>query len=567
MRDLVRIDHAKPRSREGEKKNIKFALNFAASRLCVILFTLMLFPASVYSIDNPPARGDAAVAERYAIWIKNLIDNDRWSEAHAALERAWDFADVSSDISYMLALARSRQGRPRGEVINALNMAIGIDRWVLFQREQARLFRAEQLIKLRAFQQALNDLELVSISPRQAELSLQALSLLRPIQFRALMTETLDRFPRETAPVRILFNFFRNEEISGRNPTEEDLELLALVLRRLPALLLNDPELAWMAAPYVWDINDARRLVLAYRAIHTPAPASIPVALRLGIISEETAIEELFNSAERTPIDIALLDEVWELLRSESAQELFRRNLSVFTGFITEDRDRDGIPETFARYYSGILVFSSYDINQEGIPDLSIFFEGNVPQRASVLVPPGRSSPGGTGFGPLVRQTAEITWEIFPAILEVELDGARFIPRPMDFHFSPIRFVGLWGSGLLFPQRDQLAPALTRRVLVYNTLRVERPSPEFNEGIEIVELSAGVPIRAREFVDGRLVSETEFQRGRPVLQRVDITLDGRMNILRRFAASTRPMELEELWDYDRNVEFVEEIGEWGIGSR
>jgi len=109
---------------------------------------------------------------------------------------------------------------------------------------------------------------------------------------------------------------------------------------------------------------------------------------------------------------------------------------------------------------------------------------------------------------------------------------------------------------VLFPQRDPWSAPLTRRALVFQSLRVERPSLEFDGGTEVVELSQGIPIRAREFVGDLMVAETEFLQGRPQRQRVDLDFDGQMDIIRYFRRSDRPMELEELWDYDRDIEYV-----------
>ena len=523
-----------------------------------LLLWIALFPPILPSLTFPDdeARGDGAMAERYAVWTKNLIDDGYWAEALAALERAADFADVSSDISYLLALARSHENKPRTAVLEALNLALSVNRWNLYSAEAARLEKANVLIILRAYEDALQELYWVSKSPREASLSLKAFAASRSWDFPRLMRDTLDRYPRETEPVRIFFHLLSNEAAVGRNPEENKAELLELIIRRLPLLLQNDPELAWMAAPFMWDTDEAKRLVLAYRAVNRPRLASIPAALKLGVISEETALEELFSSSAE-PLDLALLGSVWDLLRQESMKTAFRRSLSVYTGLISEDSDHDGIPETHARYSEGLLEYAIYDVNQNGMNDLVIHFEAGDPRRAMVLLPPESSA----GLRPEAsRKQAQLVWERYPAVLEVELDGARYIPRPLDLHFAPVLFVELMGSGVLFPRRDPLAPLLTRRVLVSQALRVERPSLEFSGGIEVVELNQGIPVRAREYVGNLMVSETEFLRGRPQLQRVDLDFDGRMETVRHFRRQYRTVELEELWDFDRDYDYV--VSDW-----
>jgi len=513
--------------------------------LCGKFLILLLLGAalsSVHAFDGLQIR-DSAVAERYALWAMETMDRGQWSEALAGLERAADFADVSSDISYLLALARSHQNKSRGSVLEALNQALYLDIWKLCDRESAHFLRAETFFALRAYQQALADLSRVNRSVEEAELRLKVMAAQRHSGFFACLTEVLDLYPREPGPVRIFFNFLKAESRAGRSPNTEQLEILELVIRRLPALLLHDRELAWMAAPFKRDSDEAGRLVLAYRAVNKPVPESLPAALRLGILNEESALEELFAGSV---LDKALLDEVWELLRREEAKSLFRRNLSVFTGVITEDSDEDGIPESFAEYSGGLLRQFNYDANQDAAPGLTVYFEAGEPKRGLTLIPP----------------LAVIQWERYPAILEVELEGVRYIPRPFDFHFSPFKFADLWGSGLLFPEWDSLTPPLTMRVLVSSVHRIQRPSLEFSGGIEVVELNQGIPVSAREYVGDRIVSETEFLRGRPQLQRVDLALSGRFDTVRRFSKNYRPMELEELWNYDRDIERVVTVNDW-----
>jgi len=533
------------------------------------VFLLAFIPMLAFSQEGP--RGEMAMADLYAEWARNTIDRGYWSEALAALERANDFANVSSDISLLLALARSHEDKPRATVIEALNMALAVDRWVLYYPESARLMKAENLIAVRAYSEALLELSHVDRGAKEASLTLMALASWRPIEFRRLLRETLDRYPRESEPVRLFFKFILNNDAAGLYPASDDLEILELINRRLPVLIPLDPELAWIAAPYIRDTAEARRLVSAYRAVNDPAPESLPIALKLGVIDEDTALNELFDfNHERHSggniLDIALLGEIWELLDSENSKALFRRNLTMYTGVIIEDADRDGIPETFAEYDRGWIRRCAYDTAQDRVPVLTVFFEGGNPIRAMALIPPELISRGystlrdpAEGFvesGLTSRKTANIRWERYPAVLETELDGARFIPRPFDFYFSPVLFIELWGSGALFPRRNPMTPPLTRRTLVSWSLRVERPSLEFGGGIEVVELNQGIPVRAREYVGELMVAETEFLRGRPQLQWVDLDFNGRMDTVRHFSRFYRDMELEELWNYDRDFDYT-----------
>jgi tetratricopeptide (TPR) repeat protein len=496
--------------------------------------------------------GDPAVAERYVQWAEQAIQGGHWAEAAAALERAADFADVSSDISYLLALARSRQGRPRGAVLEAARRALEADRWRRYDPEAARLLEAETLIALRAFPQALRSLAAVPESADAAVLRLRALLGLPDIPaFRGAMSLALERYPRDPRPVRVLFTYG-----AEKLPRGNERDLVSLALRRLPLLLEAEPELAYLAVPFIRDTGKARRLVAAYRAgglvssfrPASPAAASLPVALGLGLIGEEEATAEFFSPPGGSPaLDKALLRTLWGLLRTDAARDGFRRNLLGFSGVIVEDRDKDGYIEERTRYRDGMITAYSHDADQDGLPETEITFIAGLPFRGEVVVLP-ESSPG-TFVYPVDdgdRLKARVSWERYPAVLEVELDGIRYIPRPLEFSFAPVRLGDLLGGegGLPCPEGDPHTPRLSQRSLVSFALLLERPGRD--GAVEQVELDRGVPRRAREYLDGRLVSVTDFLLGRPVLQTVDLDLDGRMETRRRFPPDVKAFTQEDL---------------------
>ena len=493
------------------------------------------------------------------------MQTGRWSEALIVLERGSVYADVSSDLSYLLALARSRFKKPRGSVLQALRQALGADRWIKYEPEDARLMEAEELISMKFYEDALGVLSILADSPKSAQLRLKALYLSsKTEEFLRYTRQTLDRYPREPGPARIFLEYARLQSQRGNSPGETERQILDLVLGRLSLLLQDDPELAWMAAPYIRDAGDAARLVSAYRAVNDPVPASLPAALNLGLIDEETALNELFDSQKGSPnLDISLLETVWDLLRNETGMDQFRKSLAGFSGIITSDNNGDGIPEAVTLYLNGMPGGYSYDEDQDGLPELVLNFRAGEP--ISAIIAAGAEAGIARPVFPVQendRPKIYADWERYPALLEAELDGERFIFRPLDFFCAPVQFRELWASGLLFPEKDPFALLLTRRVLIANSIRVERPSQEFQGAMEVVELNQSIPVRAREYLEGRLVSETDFLRGRPISQRVDLNLDGRLETLRHFRRFSLVTEEglpapEILLDYKKDYDYAE----------
>jgi hypothetical protein len=510
-----------------------------------VLLILWLFAVLVALAAQDRESGDIAAAGRYADWAAAAVRDGRWAEAEAALERGRDFADVSSDISYLLALVRSHKNRPCGAVLDAVLRGLGTNRWNRYTAAQARILEAETLLRVRAFTETLRVISLIPDAEAEQYgaditcLRLRALLGLRDIRsFRSAMTHALEQYSRDARPARILFRYLGDKAV----PEGNERDLVEAVLKRLPMLLDEAPDLAYRAAPFIRDTEEAGRLVSAYRAAGGAEPEAIPAALNLGVIDETTAIEELFRQETQ---DKDLILAVWKLLRTSGSRENFRRNLSRFSGVIQEDSDRDGYAESRARYGNGVIEEYTYDANQDGLFEWRIFWSAGIPIRAEITVSPEGGArnaepvQGAVGLplddSGLVR--ASLLWERYPALLRISLEGLTYGFNPWEFSFAPIlmsKIPGSGGAGLFYPERDPHEARFTGRAVVSFAATVERPSREFRGAVERVTMERGIPRQAAEYLEGRMVSVTEFVQGRPAVQRIDLDLDGRMETLRRF---------------------------------
>jgi hypothetical protein len=534
----------------------------------IIFFCAVGLPAQSINFDDadPVELGDSAVAEKYLLWVEDVIGAGNWSHAHAALERAADFSDVSSDISYLLALARSHENESRRLVLHALERAIAVGKWKHYTPAQARLMQADQLIALRRYSAAIDALEAYrTVAGASAEATVSGdadAALLRlialkglgnsfteprprslrmpvPAEFRRRMLETLDKYPRDPRPLHVLFTYY-----SEREPVRDDTPLIEIALKRLPFLLESDQELAWMAASFINDTAEARRLVSAYRAGSLksrqdagfrPSPGSIVPALNLGLIDDTAAIDELFS---KTILDKDLILNVGGLLRNEEGRNYLAVKLHAFTGEITENEDRDSYPESRAVYYQGGLREYYFDADQDGITDLYVAFITGTPQHVELAAMPTASlplAPTSNGNG---RDQALVTWERYPFVQRTELNNEIWLPPPGGFPFAPIVFEEIGGSntyaGLMFPRVNPLGSGLNRRMLAYYAVSVQHPSAEFPGGVEQVFFNKGIPIRAEVTRNGLTVSITEYENGYPVTQWLDMDMDGRMETVRNF---------------------------------
>jgi hypothetical protein len=541
--------------------------------LCLWFIWVFISPAYTQQYGEPPPEGDAAAAERYVQWAEKALDEGRRKEAREVLERAADFADVSSDLSYLLARTRFHEAAPKGAVLEALRRGLEADRWYAYSAGAARLLEAEVLIALRSFSEALRVLNNIPPGPDEICLRLSAFKGLGDREgFRRTMVLALEQYPRDPRPVRLLFEFFRpgpsqRGHVPEPYPEETDRALIDTALRRLPLLAGLDGELAYLAVPFIADLDEARRYTAAYRALGDPNPASLPAALGLGLIDENQAMEELFFPrfliSSQTPgtltVDRALLFSLWDLLRTQESRDRFSRNLSAFSGVIIDDGDQDGYPESRTVFSRGLPESYSYDPDQDGLAELVISFNQGAPEQGILALASERQAPAGEIFAYAVkdedRVKAVVRWEQYPAVGIAFLEGITYAPRPFEFFYSPVRFIDLLGSSLRYPEGDFRAARITRHTLGAFSLYVERPGRNFDKARERVTLDRGIPQRAVEVLGDQVVSETEFQLGRPVIQRVDLDLDGRMETIRRFREDLSLFPGEYVFsDYLRCVE-------------
>jgi len=267
------------------------------------------------------------------------------------------------------------------------------------------------------------------------------------------------------------------------------------------------------------------------------------------LLDDTAAVEELFSVPEINSVvpqgvafqndpvlDVGVMNDVYGLLRGDEGRNFFMEKLLSFTGIITSDDDRDGYIDSRAYYRSGIVREYAYDINHDSVFDLRILFSADgVPVSAKIPV---------TGNSP-----AEIQWERYPSVRQITLPARTpylqetFLFRPADFQYMPVNLVIFGGSnkyaGPAYPVLMPQYLETTRRALVSFCFGIKRPSAEFEDATEEIFLENGVLLRAVETINEKQVSVTEFERGAPVIQRLDMDLDGRMETIRRFHRADR----------------------------
>jgi len=543
----------------------------------LLLFTFFCF--NIQAQTRTEIRDDTQAALKYVQWIQQAIDENRWDDAHAAAIRAMDFSDVLSDIPYLLAVIQTHyKDRIRQKtVVDNLNMAIDANRWFRYSAYyNAQLLKVQMLISMREYGNALICLDKINDSDARADAAMLRLLALRGMsegkepgydyvnasaQFRSHVLLAMDGFPRDPRPLRIFFEYAHNRKPQPSELPQSDMNLLELALRRLPFLVEADPELAWMAAPFMRDIDDAKRSVASYRSgslskeeKFKPNPASVPVALNLGLIDDKLATEEIFSAVTEKEgvIKKEIIIDTYKLLRSEEGRDLFTRKLLTFNGSIITDDDNDGYIEIIVHYRMGFIE-SLVDYLTHNVNNVTVNFGlDNDPENISVFVTKNDSS----GNKVLLRRVT-LQWERYPFVRQAELENETFKFGPAIFNYAPVTFVELGGSdglsGLTYPVPAYQYITLTHRALLSFCSSYTRPSSEIDGAAETIYMDRGVILRVIETLNGRQVSVTEFEKGLPVVQHIDLDIDGRMETIRYFRRPPSGYEWEDLLNYRRLI--------------
>jgi antitoxin component YwqK of YwqJK toxin-antitoxin module len=513
--------------------------------LCSALLLINIFAVQnfLYAEDFEDDIGDFAISEKYLEWALNAEKEGSLEKAEAAILRAMDYEDASSDLSYYFAVLRTRLHRNRNEILFCLNKAIETDRWKKFDLNAAYILKTETLISLTDYDAAVRTATFIKESEKKNELLLEIYFLSKNnIAFRKTAFDAIEKYPYDTKIAELIFKY----AASIKEPLAEDLDLLDKMLKRLHSLLGSDPTLVYRAAPFIFDTADARRLLEEYRATEPYIKEALPALLNIGVIDEDTAIEELFSTSVKSfdfydapsgGIDKKLLEDVFNLLRTEDTRARFKNNLVKYSGVISEDANEDGICEASALYTNGILQLYNNDYNQNGEAGLAITFKGGVPISAEFF----------DTNNPYI-----VNYDVYPAVKKVSyFKNDVYFFRPEDFYYSPIVFENLCGS-VLFPERDELE--LSERTLISFSYMMEKPSDEFAGAVKRLRLSDGVILFDEEILNGKIVSKTEYKNGKPFLQKVDTDLDGSIETIRHFNDNGEIEYIESDWDGDGTYE-------------
>ncbi|HET7839751.1 MAG TPA: hypothetical protein VFL04_08320 [Rectinemataceae bacterium] len=488
-----------------------------------------------------PLAGVSAQAEPPSLarsWFEEarlLAGAGDWAGAMGLLAEGIALDPMDSDSRYLASLASMKTARPGAEALAQVEAAIASGRFLAYSIDDARLLRAELLLRSRRWQEALSSLGQgpgASTSSEYAWMRLRALlGLGDTAGFEALMASALRRFPDEPRFPRL----FLERDVGGI-PSDAARARGSTILARLPTYAEVDPELRALAAPLMPGQDARRDAVLAFRSMGGRSAAASLAALEYGIIDATGAAAELASGAY--PLRLRDIDRAYDLAGSEAGRAAVRAALASFDGTVGADRDGDGIDEEWTRLEKGRPVEWRRDPDQDGSTILRVAFAAGLPSafelihggtviKGSFSSYPACSSLSFTASAPSDPRTPA-DQGVMPGAGPRSETGGRSLTRtylfgPEGFAYMPLIMPGPDAAGFL-PAPGPDGPPTERAASAFALALREAVSGTGTE--TLTRLDRGLPQERDSYRDGRLFARLSYDKGRPTTERVDTDGDG-----------------------------------------
>ena len=486
-----------------------------------LLVLVVLFGASAFAQDDQPIRP----------WIDKAsaaFDSGDFATAEAVAEAGLEADGGDSDLLYLLAKSDYALAGRVPQALEDVEAALESDRFDRYQRDQAIVFDADLLIRLRRWDDALSALKGLR---NQVDVD-GTYERARALLSLGDISSALDVFDRARrvwpSDLRFARLFFESRGIPSDDRTRR---LAAAFVRSATDGNFEDPALTALSLPFIPDPSVSKNILRALRAAR--GPVATLEALHYGLLDGPSAVDEFFaqSGGKVSRSDLERL----VALCGPKGLEALAAHLASFSGTLTEDADGDGIVDATTVYKDGQATEWDLDADQDGLSEIVIRFAYGMP--ASAVWQPSSA-----------RFT--YTWGNWPVLSAASLDsvpagGLAFavaapaktaptasMPPTRDWRladgvlaWAPIRlepFPDAASSFELVARTGSEPP--TDRALTVDATRL---TLHRKDGDLAIDLRDGIALQGELTSAGRTVARFTYDKGRPVLEMLDQDGDGR----------------------------------------
>jgi hypothetical protein len=466
---------------------------------------------------SPADLADRAVA---------LSANGAWAEAESFLDGAVSLAPADSDLLYLRALARAKNGRPLGDALADLAAARAGAGFSRYSERDAAVLQAGLLVRERRWKEALAAISPpfpgAAVDPAYRLARARALAGLgEKAAYLEEIRSSIERFPEDPSFPRLFLS-----RAGGVPSTAAERALGELIAARAAFWADADPEIPVLAAPLMPNKADRENAVRAFRAAGGKSAAGTLRALEYGIIDESAAVSELLGGSYAVRLgDLASLN---ALARTPAARKAVAAAVGAWSGTVEADRDGDGVAEERFELSRSLVSSWRLDLDQDGAFEEALTFTEGLPASMEARSG-GMSLRAEYGAYPELRSARFSDGE-----------GSRtYSFGPGALSFAPLAMKAFAGEGraAIFLPEPRATGLPSERSCAAAALSVRAESADAGArgaAYSVSALDRGVVVSSRAYRDGRLYSVSDYSRGALALERIDEDGDGRFETERQY---------------------------------
>ena len=483
-----------------------------------------------------------------AVYLEESIhafENGSYESAETLALTAAEFFPGSSDTMYVLSMiAEATDSSIRRSILLAL-AAFDSGSWSRMDEREARVRTARLLYRTRRYSEAANILDGLADPLFTAESAALTISVMiangRFEQAKRFTAEASDRYPADR---RVYLSRLR------AFPETAD-DMAARVLEG--EIFADDAGIVGTLVENVspWNDRIEPMLSMAYLELGASDPGVRLIALeRTGGLGTQEIVDYLSLGE----VSSTAIDRLREAVEGTGLEPVLLEMLEKYDGWITEDRDSDGLGEWRILYSSGEPLRIVADEDQDGSAEAEMLFDSGKPSTLVYTID---------------GETFKVLYSSYPRVGSIEVSVNSDVTR---YEIPPGRMIlpgivelsgrtPVWYAPALprLPGREDLSG-------YSHTVTVSRAADEGNMSVRRrTERDREI---VTDFVDGAVVRVTELEAGVPVTVKRDVDGDGVFDVVERYAGTVVaeisfdadgdgtheyiyfPIDSREEWDFD-----------------
>lgn len=352
----------------------------------MMMLSAMILMGYIYLLPSPAqslsggVHSDKKVALSYLQQSEKSYIEGNWKIAASFADMGIAYDSTIADLWYIKAVCAKQLYAPVSEILPFISRAAVSTHWIGDKKLEAIVMYADILSDTGNSLLALEVLEPVAevISADIRYVQLKALYRMNTEESRQKAREAVYQdcrlFPADYRFARL---FFQMETATIGSPQFDEIKQTAQIfINRIDA---ESPDAELEIYAILFSPADEQLLKLqSFAARGQKHYLYAPLALRHGLLDEKAAVDYVIDFLEEAvPYDFFIQFAVQ--LQDAEAKDAMKSVMTAFSGQLTEDTDGDGIYNLYVKYERGRAVQITYDINQDGLAELSADCDFGLP--------------------------------------------------------------------------------------------------------------------------------------------------------------------------------------------